>query len=115
MLQLTNGVFRIRTYAVSQHHETQQVQVHHMGLNLLLSHVQQVQAVGVLDGTHRHRHHPEAVAAEIIPHLCKQVGCQRWGVLEKGPGPGPGGWGWGRGVWGGGSVKRGGDRGTRGG
>ena len=80
MLQLTDSVLRIQTDAVSQYHEAQQVQVDHMGLNLLLSHVQQVQLVSMVDSSHRHCHHPEAVAAEIIPHLRKQVGSQSQGV-----------------------------------
>ena len=71
MLQLTDGFFRIWADAVSQYHEAQQVHVDHMGLNLLLSHVQQVQLVSMVDGAHCHSHHPEAVAAKVIPHLCK--------------------------------------------
>ena len=91
MLQLTDGVFRIWTYAVSQNHEAQQVHVDHMSFNLLLSHVQQVQLVSMLNYAHRHCHHPEAVAAEVIPHLCKIVGLQIHWVCGGGGGGGGGG------------------------
>ena len=69
MLKLVDGVLRVRADVISQHHEAQQVQVGHMALNLLLSHVQQAQLVHIVNGANCNGHQAEAIAAEVVSHL----------------------------------------------
>ena len=69
MLKLVDGFFRVRADVVSQHHQAQQVHMGHMGLDLVLSHVQQIQLMSIVNHANCHGHHPEAVAAELISDL----------------------------------------------
>ena len=75
VLYLADCFLGVLSHAVTQHNETQQVQLSGACLDLLLSHARQVQPVHMSDDSHCSCQQAKALAAVSIHHLQAKTSC----------------------------------------